>query len=100
MDNFESYRTWVWRQGVSPDVVLVDGRFRVACFLTSLIEAVENTIIIFDDYADRHHYHVVERFLKPFKCCGRQAFFRVQSMTTQDRKKVLEMISKFEYVMD
>ena len=32
------------------DCVLVDGRFRVCCFLTSLKNAEQGTRIIFDDY--------------------------------------------------
>jgi hypothetical protein len=73
-DNFIDYTDWVWSRA-SPDVVLVDGRFRVCCFLVSLINAKPGTYIIFDDYADREFYHYVERYLKPIEYCGRQALF-------------------------
>jgi len=47
-----------------PDLILVDGRFRVACVLESLLNLspVGNTSILLDDYISRPHYNVVERF--------------------------------------
>jgi len=45
------------------DVVLIDGRFRVACCLSVLLETKENTIIIFHDYWDRPKYHIVRKFV-------------------------------------
>lgn len=46
-------------------MVLVVGRFRVACFVYSLLCAQTRTIILFDDYANREHYHAVEEFSRP-----------------------------------
>ena len=98
--NFGEYRNWIWNQGSVPDVVLVDGRFRVACFLTSLLKAKEGTVIIFDDYVDRENYHVVEKFISPQFYCGRQAFFRVSDINDKKRLEIGDLIDKFEYVMD
>lgn len=39
--------------GVSPDVVLIDGRFRAACFLITVIKTNPGTTILFDDYLGR-----------------------------------------------
>jgi hypothetical protein len=61
----------------SPRVVLIDGRFRVACFLTTLAAATTGTIILFDDYVDRPHYHVVEAHCPRLVTHGRMAVFRV-----------------------
>jgi hypothetical protein len=63
------------RQGLVPSVVMVDGRFRVACFLYSLLCAQAGTIILFDDYVNRPHYHVVEEFSRPCAFHGRLAVF-------------------------
>lgn len=57
------------------DVILIDGRFRVSCFLNVLNRAKSGTVIIFDDYVNREHYHGVETCIKPNKICGRQAIF-------------------------
>lgn len=48
----------------SLDMCLVDGRFRVACFLNSLKHASADTIICAHDYRSRGNYHVVERFAR------------------------------------
>ncbi len=61
----------------NPDLVLIDGRFRVACFLATLIYAKPNTIILFDDYMDRTHYHVVEKYCQRVADHGRLAQFVV-----------------------
>lgn len=43
--NFQEYTDWIWEQNITPDTVLIDGRFRVACFLTCLLKAPKNTRI-------------------------------------------------------
>ena len=35
-ERFSDYTNYIWRQKKNPQLVLVDGRFRVCCFLTSL----------------------------------------------------------------
>ena len=67
----------------SPDLILVDGRFRVACFLLSAISARPGTVMLFDDYFDRPHYHVVETCLKPLGRAGRMARFEVPQQVGQ-----------------
>lgn len=74
-----AYPSSVWRQYLDeqdyPDLVLVKGRFRVACFLTTLMMARSGTTILFDDYFDRPHYHLVEKYLAPVSRAGRMAEF-------------------------
>jgi len=62
---------------LAPDLVLIDGRFRSACFLVSCLMAAPGTRILFDDYGDRPYYHFVERFLKPVAHHDRVAEFVV-----------------------
>jgi hypothetical protein len=80
-EEFWKYPTSPWRvassNGHVPDVVLIDGRFRVACFLFSLISAKPGTTLLFDDYFDRPHYSVVEEFCEVAERRGRMAVFRV-----------------------
>jgi hypothetical protein len=60
-----------------PDLVLIDGRFRVACALTSLLELARqpDATILVDDYIDRAHYHVIENFGRLRQVAGRMAVF-------------------------
>lgn len=76
---FHSYPLSVWDREdfIEPDVVLIDGRFRVACFVATLMRIKKPTIVLFDDYADRDYYHQVERLAKPKKLIGRMAHFEL-----------------------
>ena len=76
-ENFKAYANWFWRKNEIPDLVLIDGRFRVFCFLTSLKHGTIGTKIIFDDYINRPQYHLVEEFTTILDKCGRQALFEV-----------------------
>ena len=95
---FQRYIESPWNRGQKPEVILVDGRFRVACSLYSLASADPGSTILFDDYKDREHYHVVEEFLEPTRFCGRQAIFEVPEAL--DREALLAEYERFLYVMD
>jgi hypothetical protein len=56
-----NYALCPYLYGYSPDLILVDGRFRVACSLVAALQAPEATVLI-HDYKDRSHYHIIERF--------------------------------------
>ena len=75
--NFKKYAELLWLNNKTPDLVLIDGRFRVSCFLTSVKFAPLGTKILFDDYTNRPFYHVVEEFCQKLDSCGRQALFEV-----------------------
>jgi len=95
--NFKKYLNAIWDKSFKPDLVLVDGRFRVACFLTSLLNANKDSIIIFDDYTSRPEYHIVEIFEKPIEIGNRQAVFKVSG--NYDSKNLKYFIEKFEFVI-
>lgn len=97
-EKFVNYRESIWTYELKPDLVLIDGRFRVACFLTCLKYGNKGTKIIFDDYLEREKYHIVEIFLKPKKIVGRQALFKIDKEF--DTEMLDYFISKFEYVFD
>jgi hypothetical protein len=77
--NFHKYTVQPWFRAQEynkiPDLVLIDGRFRVACFLYTLLSARIGTKIIFDDYFDRPNYFIVERFCDVVGRHGRMAEF-------------------------
>lgn len=77
---WESYVAAPWsllKPGELPDLVLVDGRFRVACALVSLLKLSNrpDATILVDDYIDRAHYHVIENFGRLRQVAGRMAVF-------------------------
>ena len=97
-ENFKLYRDYIWQKTEKPDLVMIDGRFRVACFLTSLRYANPKTKIYFDDYLTRPFYHEVEEFEVPIEETTRAAVFIVNG--SYDIEKLDYLINKFEYVLD
>lgn len=81
------------------DLVLIDGRFRVSCFLYSLVTAPLNARLLFDDYRVRPHYHLVSEFLRPIEFCGDQALF-IKEAEIPDADDVLKEALRFSYVME
>jgi hypothetical protein len=76
---YARYPLKVWeREGFAPEVVLVDGRFRVGCALAALFRAPAPLRLLFDDYAPRRHYHVVEDYLGPPAMVGRMAVWDIE----------------------
>ena len=72
----------------SPDFVLIDGRWRAACFLVTLLFCKRPTVILWDDYLDRSAYHVFDDLLKPTEMVGRSALFHVDP-GTYDAKDII-----------
>lgn len=84
--------------GRFPDLVLIDGRFRRACALESARQARlagKSTILFFDDYADRPHYHDVERCLGAPRMVGRAAIFELGEGSPIDAAWVADVATDF-----
>lgn len=77
---FHLYATGIWdHPGFRhPDVVLIDGRFRVACFLATMIRCTRPVTVLFDDYIDRKYYHWIEELIPRDELIGRMARFTVR----------------------
>ncbi len=58
-DYYES--AWSISGTYESDLVLVDGRFRVACFVKTLMNCRPDAVIMMHDFASRAHYHAVTR---------------------------------------
>lgn len=64
------------------DLVLVDGRFRVACALRTLMEAARrqaSLTLLIDDYEPRQYYRAIEDYAPLTQMAGRMAVFRIES---------------------
>jgi hypothetical protein len=100
--DFWRYMSQPWEYARSnslvPDLVLIDGRFRVACFLFSLLNARPGTIILFDDYLNRPEYFVVEKFCKLLDSHGRMA--RFITSTQYDVSELCAQIARYSVIWD
>jgi hypothetical protein len=100
VQNWPNYPVAVWDAAdaarASPDLVLIDGRFRVACFLVSLLRARAGISILFDDYRGREErYSSVERYVKPAKFAGRLAVFLVPE--SPPHREVAADLARFNF---
>jgi hypothetical protein len=76
-----------------PDLILVDGRFRVACTLSAALHLFDRTgwTLLFDDYVGRPHYTVVEKFLTLSQMVGRMAVFTPRTgVVREELRQALE----------
>jgi hypothetical protein len=97
-DRWPLYSTAVWAtEGAnSADLYLVDGRFRVACFIETMMRCRPDAVVAIHDYAPRDEYHIVENFARPFLACSTlSAFIRRGDF---DRLKAAEVLARFRYM--
>jgi len=74
------------------DLILIDGRFRVACAL-NLFDQIENdTTIIFDDFLNRKNYHIVLEYYDITMKAGRTVILKKKNIGSPSR----ELINKYE----
>ncbi len=77
--SYHHYALSVWDRPDlgTPDLVLIDGRFRAACLAAVRMRATRPTTVLFDDYEDRPYYTGVEKLVHKEATVGRMAHFTV-----------------------
>lgn len=97
-EKFINYAKKMFEDEMYPDLLLVDGRFRVLCFLYTFMVTKPGTKIIFDDFYTSERYRSVETVALPIERYGRQALFIVPQNI--DKKKITELMNDFKFIMD
>jgi hypothetical protein len=79
----------------SPDLILIDGRFRVAATLTCCAHLLESSdvSILVDDYVERPHYHVIEKYATLTATVGGMAIFRPALKDVHELKTAIAQYS-------
>ncbi len=96
---FARYPLEVWDlpEFAHPDVVLVDGRFRVGCALAVAYRITRPVTLFFDDYVPRKRFHEVEEFIgPPAQIAGRMARFdlRPQPIPPAHLLRVVQLMTR------
>jgi hypothetical protein len=99
VQRFPTYSQWPWTvlhrdaqdDTDSPSLILIDGRFRVACFLQCLLHARSGTRVLFDDYVNRPDYHVIQEFCTPVAFHGNLAEFVIHRDDVQDKSRLQDV---------
>ncbi|HEX2213577.1 MAG TPA: hypothetical protein VHH12_09035 [Mycobacterium sp.] len=88
-------------QGKLPDLVLIDGRFRIPCALKMLywltLRRSENMLIVVDDYTDRPMYQALEEFAR-IQCVGRMAV--LTDLKPFAPQALIDAVERWETVRD
>jgi hypothetical protein len=98
LNKWKAYPKTPWavinHQNNHPDLVLIDGRFRVATALTCCIHmrGCSTAQIVVDDYADRPSYHVIEKHAKLVRMLDRMVVFEPSH---GDQSKLNEVIHQY-----
>lgn len=73
-----NYHADVWdHMSNLPDLVFIDGRFRLACALQAAARCAPGTSVLIHDYSDRPYYHEIEHFLEKGARVDTLQFFKV-----------------------
>ena len=98
---FPEYSEAIHLHDQSFDMILVDGRFRVACVLNAIEHTLEraaspgDTRIFIHDFWDRPHYHAVLEFLDIEESAQTAGVFRVKP--DLDRQRLRQVLEKFRF---
>jgi hypothetical protein len=77
------------------DLYLIDGRFRVACFLETLLHCRPDAVILFHDFAPRPNYHIVREFAREVATAATLSVFIRKP--DHSRSHLLEVLDRVRY---
>ena len=89
------YHSCAFQSDASYDLILVDGRFRVACILHACLSCTEGTQILIHDFFNRPIYWVVCPFLNLEEQVDTMGLFSIKKIGNRDLLK--EYISIYEH---
>jgi hypothetical protein len=89
-----NYSRGIFEKSSRHDLVLVDGRFRVACTLRSILHTPADTRIMIHDFW-RRRYHVVLPFLK--QTDRRHSLVVFEKRQDADSKAIESLLTRYEY---
>jgi len=89
------YSSTVFANKKDFDLILVDGRFRVACALAAILATSENTVIMLHDFPSRPQYHTLLKYLDAIAMADSLVVFRKRP--NLDMKNVAEEYEKYKY---
>jgi hypothetical protein len=94
-DRWPAYSLAPWRWWQRPDVVFVDGRFRLACLLAAVLNTWPGAIIIAHDFWNRDRYRPILRHLQYVEGVDTLAVFKRPFFVR--RRAVLRRFAKAQF---
>jgi len=77
--SYHRYPMAIWDERFfrHPDLVLIDGRMRCACFVTTMMRITRPVTVLFDDYGARPMYRRLEQLIEPTRVINTMAHFEL-----------------------
>lgn len=97
--NWTDYHSKVWEERLakSADLVFIDGRFRVACFIEALLHCGPNTVFIIHDF-DRRNYQIIKELAIDIDNTEKLYVFR--RCENFNVVRALELLEKYKYELE
>lgn len=89
IERWADYVLAPWRKGPQWDLVMVDGRFRVACLAAAVRHGREDLTLMVHDFWNRPHYHVILPFLDWIESADTLGVFRPRPDHDRDALEAL-----------
>lgn len=94
--NWPTYSNIINNYNIDFDLILVDGRFRVACCLASFLKMKNDSHLLLHDY-NRMEYHVLENYFQIVEQVDTLVVFK--KIESIDEQIIKEKYEKFKLVM-
>ena len=92
-----NYSLSVFTQHSQHDLVLIDGRFRVACALSCLLNTPQDCTIMIHDFWNRTKFYLLLQFFDVQCEVDKLGVFRKKSHLNQD--KIKRLLKKYQYIV-
>jgi hypothetical protein len=78
------------------DLILIDGRYRVACAMYVFLDGRDDVKLIFDDFLNRGHYHVVLQYFYITRISGNTVLMQKKIPNAELRESAKNTILHYE----
>lgn len=95
------YCRYMWKvceNGIIPELVFIDGRFRVACVCAASLAVESDFHILIQDFWSRNHYHVVLDFLDWVESAGDLEVFRPKTRFQDSKSRINEIFDRYSLI--
>lgn len=79
------------------DLVLIDGRFRVACLLDIILKQ-GNPTILFHDFNNRPEYHIIKKFCDIIETIDTLVVLRIKN--SNDMREISDLYKRYKLISD
>jgi hypothetical protein len=94
--NWRTYWHFIATMEMNQDLVLIDGRFRMLCALSTYAHVDEDCTILVHDYRDREYYHDMEKIFDIVDSADTLYAFKKKPLDTWMYDKSINLDIKYE----